>query len=496
MAVSGLATATAVGAVAPYLLGAGVSFVLGRRGAQVIVVAVCLLALVSALVLLAEVMQSGTVTVPLGGWSAPLGIQWRADGLSAVMLVATSAVGLAVAVHAGRYFDAEGEPLLTERFQPLLMFLLASLSALFLSGDMFNLYVTLELSGLASIALVALEGTTRVMQAALRYLFVTLASATAFLMGVALLYGTGGVLDLRMAAERLDHDPAVGLAMILMTVGLMGKGALFPLHGWLPPAHGSAPPPASALLSGLVVKSAFYVLLRLWIEVFGPIDAGEVLRQALGVMGAGAILWGGVQALRQRRLKLVLAYSTVAQLGYLLLAFPLLGAEEPWRSMAFGGFGVLMVSHALAKSAMFLSAGLVIAAVGHDRIPAVTDAVQVRPMTVFTFGAGGLTLAGLPPGGGFVGKWNLLQGSLGSGQWWWAVVLLAGSLLAMGYVLRILAPAMRRREAVPERRYKRVPKSLELAALMLALGSVALGIGGASFGAVVQDALAGAGGAP
>lgn len=483
-----LAVIGTTGAVLPYLLGAAITYV--WFGARDLVPAACLIGLAASLLVLGLVLTGGPVAVSLGGWPAPLGIQWRADGLSAVLLVTTAAVGLGAAVYARHFFPAEGEGMLSARFQPLLLFLLAALSALFLSGDVFNLYVTLELSGLAAVALVAVEGSKQTLRAALRYLFVALASATSFLLGVALLYGVTGTLDLHLLGERLESSPATALALALMTVGLMGKTALFPLHGWLPPAHGSAPPPSSALLSGLVVKGSYYMLLRLWIEVFQGTGPPVALLQMLGVLGAGAVLWGAVHALRHNRLKLILAYSTVAQLGYLLLVFPLMGAGGVWASAALGGTGILLVSHALAKSAMFLAVGVIVVAAGHDRVSAINDAIHQRPMAVFALGIGGLTLSGLPPSGGFLAKWHLLWASIGSGQWWWAVVLLGGSALAMAYTFRILSPALRRCDPV-DADFEPVPKPLEATALVLALLSLLVGVGGNELVTVVRAVLGG-----
>jgi formate hydrogenlyase subunit 3/multisubunit Na+/H+ antiporter MnhD subunit len=147
----------------------------------------------------------------------------------------------------------------------------------------------------------------------MRYLLVSLLGSLAYLLGVALLYHTFGSVDIALLAEQMEPSPAVWAAMGLMSAGLLLKTALFPLHFWLPPAHASAPAPVSALLSALVVKASFYILLRLWLEIF-PLT-NSALGQLLGLLGAAAVLWGGLQALRQTQLKMLIAYSTVSQLG-------------------------------------------------------------------------------------------------------------------------------------------------------------------------------------
>lgn len=430
-----------------------------RDGATV---AMGMLLLLLTLALLALVVTDGPLQLGLGGWPAPLGIRWRADVPAALFLTTTAITAFSVALFAAGYLPQH--LVRNERFWSPFLLLWAALNGLFLSGDAFNLYITLELLTLAAVTLVTLENSPGALSGAMRYLLVALAGSTAYLAGVAFLYHDTATLDLALAAERIGPSALFGLA--LMSVGLMAKGALFPLHTWLPPAHAAAPAPGSALLSGLVVKAAFYVLFRLWLELA---PAPETARQLIGACGAGAVLWGSLLALRQARLKLVVAYSTVAQLGYLLLLFPL--ATGVWSATAFAGGIWLGLAHAMAKASMFLAAGLVLHGMGHDRIADLGGLARHAPMTVFSLALAGITLMGLPPSGGFVAKWLLLQAAIGSGQWLWAVVLLGGGLLAAGYTFRILAASFG--DEVPERR---IPRHLEWPTLALALGSLVTGL--------------------
>ena len=274
----------------------------------------------SAVALARHVHDAGPLRHLVSGWGAPLGIDLRADGLAAWLLLVTAGVGLAVALYAQRYFaqsaghDDIGAPHREKYFWPLFLFLWTAMNALLLSADIFNLYVTLELLGFAAVTLVALAGGRAALNAALRYLFVNLAGSLFYLMGVAMVYGAHSTLDLTLLAQQLEPGPVSWTALGLMTAGLMMKAAVFPLHFWLPSAHANAPAPVSALLSALVVKGAFYVLLRLWFEAFGHVVT-PAAAQWLGALGAAAILWGSVLSLIQSRLKLLIAYSTVAQLG-------------------------------------------------------------------------------------------------------------------------------------------------------------------------------------
>lgn len=458
--------------VAAPLLGAFVCFMKGGGPAAAVAITVPAVTLAAAAVMAVGVGTQGAMQVPVGAWEAPLGIVWRIDGLAILFLGTVSGVAAGVALYAHPELHHEGGKAMTDHFWPQMLLLLASLNALALSNDIFNLYVTLELMTLGAVAMVALAGEGVALVAALRYLLVAMFGSLSYLLGVGLLYGAFGTLDIDLLARAMRPGVTASAALALMTAGLLAKGAFFPLHGWLPPAHGSAPAPASALLSSLVVKGAFYILLRLWLEVFQTGGPGAAAPQVIGVLGTGAVVWGSVLALRQIRLKLLLAYSTVAQLGYLLLGVPLaLGGA----GSAVGGIVQLMMAHAFAKASMFLAAGTLILSLGHDRLADLGGTARHRPLTAFTLALGGLTLMGLPPSGGFIAKWLLLEASLRGGQWWWAFVVLAGSLLAAGYVFRVLMRtiARRRPEAPP---FRRVPRRMEYTAFALALVSIALGL--------------------
>ena len=197
-----------------------------------------------------------------------------------------------------------------------------ALNLVFVSGDLFTLYVALELLTFAGVPLVCLAGSGETLRAALRYMLFALCGSVLYLLGAVLLYGGYGTLDIPLLADAVQPEPIAWTALALMTVGLLAKTALFPLHIWLPPAHGGAPAAASAVLSALVIKGSWFLVLRLWLDVM-PGVASASAAQLLAALGAAAIVVGSVVALRQERLKLLVAYSTVAQIGYLFLLFPM-----------------------------------------------------------------------------------------------------------------------------------------------------------------------------
>ena len=433
----------------------------------------------AAAVLLAEaVWRRGLIMHAVGGWTPPLGITLRADGLAVLMVLMNTAVGIAVSIFAAGYFGAHhgdkggaqhGDAAL---FWPLWFVLWGALNALFLSGDVFNLYVTLELVGLSGVGLISLAG-RKAWPAAMRYLLVSLLASLSYLLGAALLYSQFGTLDIAGLGRVMTAVPAAQTAAALMFVGLMAKAALVPLHAWLPPAHAGAPAPVSAILSALVIKASFYLFLRLWFQVF-PALTPAVLAQAAGVLGSAAILWGSALALRQTRLKMVVAYSTVAQIGYLFLLFPLAtGAAVSAAPLAIAFHAV---SHACAKAAMFMAAGSLMVAYGTDDIGTLRGAAVQASLPALAFAAGAMVLIGLPPGGNFAAKWLLVSASFDTGQWWWIPVIAAGTLLASAYLFRVLTVFMESSGSAPPSSAVRAP--LAAPALALAVAALMLGLAG------------------
>ncbi len=415
------------------LFGAIAAFVLPRAAAGIGLVSV--LATCGAVVWLAvDVLAAGAVSVPLGGWEPPLGIALRADGLSVAMLAMTGAVGLLVSVGA---LDALRDARQRQYFWPLWLLLLSGMNGVYLSTDIFNLYVMIEVIALAAVGLTVLSGTREALRAGLEYMYASILGALLFLMGVGFVYLQIGRLDF---AGLIAAEASAGLsaALALMLVGLLLKTALFPLHFWLPAAHANATAPASALLSGLVVKASLYIFLRL--TTYMPLP-DEILITLIGALGAGAVIWGGIQALRAERLKMLVAWSTVVQIGLIFIAFARagqVGLTESWKAAA-----LLILAHGIAKAAMFLAAGRIRDEVGHDIIRDL-DRSAVRPtLAQFTFALAAISLIGLPPSLGFIGKWSLMEGAMAAGYWHWVGVTMMGTMLSVAYFSRVFAGFLR-----------------------------------------------------
>ncbi|OIP95926.1 MAG: hypothetical protein AUK56_03800 [Thiomicrospira sp. CG2_30_44_34] len=371
----------------------------------------------------------------LGNWPTPLGLSWRLDGISQSLIGLTAVVGGLISVYAG--VDKSCPSV----FWGLWLGAWGAMNALFLTADVFHFYVTLELLTVSAVAMVALTPSAAATRAAFRYLVVSLTGSMFFLLGVALLYGRYGVLDMAILSEQMTMDWVSALALAVMTIGLLAKTAVFPLHSWLPQAHSEALTAVSAILSALVIKTAFYGLMRLWLDVFATL-ATVSASMVLGILASAAIFWGGYQALTTSRLKRLVAWSTVAQVGGLLLALALVVQAQATHSVQtaslWQGLVWLIGAHALAKSAWFLAAGTVQKRAGSDYLTQIGFAMQHSPISVFAMTLAVVSLSGLPFTMGFIGKWWLLSLAWELQAWLWMLVSLLGSLLTLAYGWRLL----------------------------------------------------------
>ena len=419
-----------------------------------------------------SVIQEGAARYSVGGWGVPLGIDLYVDGISSAMLILTALIGTCITVYALDYFPGDQEEGAAEYYWPLWFFSWGGLNALFLSADIFNIYITLELVTFSAVAMITLAGSESALIAAGRYLFVTLLGSIAYLLGVGLLYSFYGSLDIAALSEMIRPSPMTFSAIALITVALLIKSALFPLHFWLPAAHANAPAPVSAALSGLIVTAPLYLIMRFWFLLFN-LDL-VYIGNLLGVLGAIAILWGSIQALFQKRLKLLIAYSTVGQIGYIFLMFPLTNGDSLAQAFAWNGGILFALSHGCSKAAAFMAAGSILKEFGHDRIADLRGLSRTSPMNVFVLALAGINLMGMPPSGGFIAKWLLLKAAMISGQWWYGLIIIIGGLITGCYIFKILEICLStsKQEKAPAGYTQ-----LHYASLAMVLVSVFLGLG-------------------
>jgi multicomponent Na+:H+ antiporter subunit D len=420
------------------LLAAPLCAALRRRvPATVLATLVCWASFVISLLLLGRVLDEGVVVYALGSWAAPWGIEYRVDALSAYMLVLISAIAVAAVSFAPRSLAAE---IPAERHHLFLSAYLLSMTGLLgivITGDMFNVFVFLEISALSSYAMISLGRDRRALTASLRYLMMGTIGATFILIAIGLMYIMTGTLNMVDMSHRLGgviETRTVLAAFGFLTVGMGIKAAAFPLHLWLPDAYTYAPSMVSAYLAATATKVGVYLMLRFVFTIYGvEFFFGEVpLSELLLIMAIAGALVGSTVAIFQRDVKRLLAYSSVAQIGYMVLGVSLGSAE------ALTGSIVHMFNHALTKGALFLAVGCVVLRVGSSRLDDMRGLGRQMPVTMFAVVLGGLGLIGVPLTAGFVSKWYLIEAALRLGMWPVAALLLLSSLLALVYVWRIV----------------------------------------------------------
>ena len=437
-----------------------------------VTLAVALTTTAAASVLCAVVAGGGEVRYAVGGWGAPLGIELRFDRLSAVTAL-FGAVTVLVVVFSRTLLPRSGPR--ASLFFALVLVNLGGLNGFAVAGDLFNLFVFMELLSVSAYALVAAGRARGAALAALKYLLPCAVSSLLVLFAVGLAFALTGSLNMADVSARLPGaaPPAVALTLAAFAVGFMIKAALFPLHFWLPDAHGSAPGPVSALLSALVVKAGIIGLVRV-AAVFG--DAAQPgLNVALMLLGAVAIVFGGVAALVQREIKRVLAYSTISNIGYIALG---LGTAS---ATAVAGGLAHVFYHGVTKAGVFLAAAALVERTGLHTIDDLRGLGHRMPWAATALGAGMIALAGVPPTAAFVGKWQIALGAMEAGRPALVAVVLAGALLALGYGIRIInalffrAPTHERVVAASE-----APPSMILP-LVVAIGvALSAGLSGAA----------------
>ena len=402
----------------------------GRAAVYPVTLAALAASFVSAVATARAVVTGGAVEYHLGGWPPPWGIAFRIDTLGALMLLLVTFIPLVVAVYARRSVEAE----LPEQHTPfycVYLLLAAGLAGLVSTADMFNLYVFLEITSLAGYALVSLGGGAAVVSA-FRYLILGTIGAAFYLLAVAYLYSVTGTLnmtDLAGLLPSLSGSNTVLVSIAFLVTGMALKMGLFPMHAWLPRAYANAPSAVSALIAATAAKAAAYVLIRVLFYVFEPRVAIDVIPATtiLAWAAAVAMLVGSVMAIAQSDLKRMLAYSSVAQIGYIILGVGLANMH------GFTGAVLHLVNHAFMKGCLFLVAGAIIYRTGAREIDDLRGLGQAMPFTAATFVLAAFAMIGIPPTGGFFSKLYLLLGAIDAGAWVFVAVILISSLLAVAY---------------------------------------------------------------
>lgn len=440
-----------------------------------------------ALALLPAVLAGGAVDYEFGGWPREWGIAYRIDALNIFVILIVALVGCVSTCYARRSVAAEIAPDRQNLFWAVWLYALTGLLGIAATGDVFNVYVLLEVSSLTLYILIAMGGgrDRQAFSAALRYLIIGSVAASFILIGIGYLLMVTGTLNMVDMAARLaalpepERNRTVLVAFTFLFVGLSVKMALWPLHLWLPAAYATAPSAVSVLVAATATKVAVYMAIRFLFTVFGPEFSFTAVSTHLGdltfscdgillVFASAAVLVTGIQACRERDLKRVLAYSSLGQIGYMVIGFALLNRD------GLTGGVVHLLNHALIKGGLFMAAGCVVFRLGSHRLDALAGLSKRMPWTAAAILTGGLGLIGFPLTAGFVSKWFLVAGAVQDGHWGVVAVLLLGSLLALAYVWRVVE-AMYFTVPPPDAPVGEAPASMVACTWLLIGGSLILG---------------------
>jgi multicomponent Na+:H+ antiporter subunit D len=387
------------------------------------------------LALLLDVLEGGIMVHPLSGWPPPLGIVLVADLVSTSLLAVASGVFLACLVYSLGYVE---DRVLRHSYLPLFFFLMTGVDGAFLTGDIFNLFVFFEVMLLSTYALVVVSDAEGLitrgekLEATFKYLILNLIGASVMLLAIGTLYGTTGTLnmaDLSVKVRALQEVGVGHLSLIaFLFVAVFGlKAAAAPFHFWLPDVHPSAPTPVSALLSGILIKVGAYGMIRLTTLIFPGL---QPLREVILLLALGTLLLGAFLAVGQTDLKRLLAYSSIGQMGFLLLGVGLGSAQGLAAALFF------IINHAIVKSMLFLTAGGVMHTTRERSIERMGGLARSSPLLAAAFLLGAMALAGMPPLNGFISKLLIFQALIGAGRMPHLLVAIVGSILGIVYAFR------------------------------------------------------------
>ena len=448
-----------------------------------------------AIALVVQVTAHGTISYWLGGWEPPWGIEYRIDILGSYVLLIITAMASLVMLFAKESVRKEIPKERIAYFYAALMLAFAGLAGIVATGDAFNVFVFLEISSLASYALISMGKDRRALNAAFTYLVMGTIGATFILIGIGSLYMMTGTLNMADLAARLPEvadTRTVRAGFAFLTVGIGLKLALFPLHLWLPNAYAYAPSVVSAFLAATATKVAVYLLIRVILSVFGldfslymmPLDT---LLMTLGLIG---ILSASLVAVYQRDIKRMFAYSSVAQVGYMVLGISLATSTGMTAAVLH------LFNHALMKGALFIGLGCVAYRIGSTNLKDFAGLGKKMPWTMAAIVVGGLSLIGVPSTAGFISKWYLVLASLELNLWPVAFLILVGSILAVIYVWKLVEAAYFGKPD-PYLYIQEAPASMLIPLWILVIANIYFGIHtDISVGLAIQavDVMMGAGG--
>ena len=428
-----------------------------------------------SILLARSVMAEGKLVYNFGGWKAPVGIEYVVDYLNVFVLVVVSFIAFAGAIYAKKSVEKEIDCHKWGVFYSIYLLFIAGLMGIVMTGDIFNLYVFIEISSLAAYALIAAGRKRGGLLASFNYLILGTIGASFILIGIGYLYMVTGTLNMADLSQRLPalyDSTVVRTAFAFFTVGISIKMALFPLHIWLPDAYSKSSSVISAVMAATSTKVFAYVLIRIMFTVFGVefnINVVPVTKILL-VLSAVAIIAGSALAIAQTNIKRMLAYSSVGQIGYIVLGVAI--ANE----VAMSGSLLHILNHALMKCSLFFVVGAVVYRTGLEDLSAFEGMGRKMPFTMAAFTIGALSMIGLPLTVGFVSKWYLALGAIQAGLWIIVVVILVSSLLTAVYFWRVVEKIYFKEPSTMAPDVVEAPMGMVVPTFIMALLCLAFGI--------------------
>ena len=456
------------------LIGAALSILAGRSRwlQRLIGLSVLSANAVIAIVILVDVDKNGPTATQAGGWRAPVGITLVADRLSALLLVVATSMLLAVLVYAIGQPGAERNHV---GFQSVYMILAAGVSAAFLTGDLFNLFVSIEMMLTASYVLITLGGRLDQVRAGMTYVVISLLASTLFMATLAYVYAATGTMNLADLSQRVPELPlgtqAALASCMLVVFGI--KAALVPLHFWLPDAYPTAPSPVTAIFAGLLTKVGIYAIIRTQTLLFEP---GTLPIGLLFGIATITMFVGVIGAIAQHDVRRILSFSIVGQIGYMVVGvalFDLAGLTAVILSL---------VHHIVVKTALFLTGGLIEHHGGSSRLERLGGMARTAPVIAVLFLIPALALSGVPPMSGFVAKFSMMAATVAREEWWMLGVMILVSVLTLVSMMKIWvevfwSPASEGDGVPPSRdKWSAGPAQMVAPTALLVLAAIAIGV--------------------
>ncbi len=452
-----------------------------------IALAVGLACSINSIAILQQVRESGEIVYALGGWAAPWGIEYRIDSANAFIVLIISFIYLIGIIYARQSVSSEVDEKSQCWLYTAWILCFTGLMGITVSGDVFNVFVFLEVSSLSTYILISFGQDKRCLTAAIRYLIMGTIAATFYLIGIGFLYSLTGTLNMADLASRLPDlasQNTVAVAFGFVVIGLGIKMALFPLHAWLPNAYTYAPNAVTAFLAGTATKAAVYVFMRLAFAIFpddyfSDFTSTHAIILALGIISAVAT---SAVAIFQDDLKRLFAWSSIGQIGYIAVGIGLASTAGVAASFLH------LFNHALMKTAIFMAIGGLFVVSGTTTMAALKDAGRRMPWTMAAILIGGLSLIGVPFTTGFISKWYLVSAALEQNYWWLAGLILLGSLVTAAYVWKIVETAYFRKDPDAKVIRQEAPLSLLVPTWILVIGNIYFGINAQFTGSAATQA--------